>query len=92
MSKWITGEELLLVIVEQFRREMRYYKARIEAERWIAANLEASKHSTRSSYSWKHEFEFDTGLYIPERKFRDALLRCGVEVDADDLVFARSKC
>jgi len=55
---------------------------------WIKSKLIRIKtpNYDKSSYSLKHIFEKDTGLYLTNNEFKDAMLMCGYEpVNPNDL-------
>lgn len=46
---------------------------------WIRKNIRSRKTPMleRTSYGLKHDFEHDTGLYLTNNEFKDAMLLCG---------------
>ena len=46
---------------------------------WIRKNIRPRKTPMleRTSYGLKHDFEHDTGLYLTNNEFKDAMLLCG---------------
>ncbi len=58
------------------------------AMRWIAENIRPRKTPLpeRTSYGMKHILQHDTGLYLTNNEFKDAMLLSGYEpVDPDEL-------
>ena len=57
------------------------YAVRLRVEKWIKENLRPSKdvYTERSSYSLKHILENDTGIYLTNNEFKDALFISGFE-------------
>lgn len=67
--------------------ELRYDKIRM-VDDWIRANIRKSRRilSGRTSYGLKHILQHDTGIYLTNNAFKDAMLLSGYEpVDPDDL-------
>ena len=55
---------------------------------WIAHNIVPRNTPNRwhSSYGLKHIFQSDTGIYLTNNEFKDAMLRCGFQpVDPAEL-------
>lgn len=48
---------------------------------WIRQNLMPRKTplTTRSSYGLKHLLEHDTGIYLTNNEFKDAMMMCGFQ-------------
>ena len=55
---------------------------------WITDHIRESRRilRSRSSYVLKHDLECDTGIYLTNNEFKDAMMRCGyMPVDQDEL-------
>lgn len=71
-----------------------------KAKDWIRAEIKPRKTPTynATSYWLKHVLEHDTGIYMTNDQFKDAMLECGfIPVDKDELnwdfcISKRSPC
>lgn len=61
---------------------------RTEVLAWIRDNIRPRKtpNHRHSSYGMKHILESDTGIYLTNNQFKDAMMLCGyMPLDADEL-------
>lgn len=63
-------------------------EAQEKVQAWIRENIMPRKTPNRchSSYGIKHILEGDTGIYLTNNEFKDAMMRCGfLPVDENEL-------